>query len=342
MPEAEVRETLVRAAERRGITLDAGSLHSLLQVTGRFSAARPQPGPALKLARETLRLPRAKRAIGEHEPVSPASWRRSSAITSGLPLFVVSREATMPAPRSAPGSRSASSGSGAAIEAVMETIALFKAGLHDPHKPIGTFLFVGPTGVGKTELARALATFLFGSPSDSCDSISPSSRTTAPSSFSSATPRRRRSRPAAQSGPRAAVPGGALRRAREGALEHLGRAPAAARRGAPDDAVGRDVELRATRSSSPPPTSGPRRRRTPWASARARLTTRAKGDPDGAGAAISAGVHQSLPAPDGLSPLSAAELRSIARQEVGRVLAREGYRRARSGGRRRRRSPRSR
>ncbi len=36
-----------------------------------------------------------------------------------------------------------------------------RAGLHDPSKPIGSFLFLGPTGVGKTELAKALAEFLF-------------------------------------------------------------------------------------------------------------------------------------------------------------------------------------
>ena len=36
-----------------------------------------------------------------------------------------------------------------------------RAGLRDPHRPIGSFLFLGPTGVGKTELARALAGFLF-------------------------------------------------------------------------------------------------------------------------------------------------------------------------------------
>ncbi|MBP6256155.1 AAA family ATPase [Patescibacteria group bacterium] len=36
-----------------------------------------------------------------------------------------------------------------------------KAGLKDPHRPIGSFLFLGPTGVGKTELAKTLAEFLF-------------------------------------------------------------------------------------------------------------------------------------------------------------------------------------
>ncbi|MBP1748898.1 MAG: clpB [Deltaproteobacteria bacterium] len=48
-----------------------------------------------------------------------------------------------------------------AIEAVANTIRRARAGLQDPNKPLGSFLFLGPTGVGKTELARALAEFLF-------------------------------------------------------------------------------------------------------------------------------------------------------------------------------------
>jgi ATP-dependent Clp protease ATP-binding subunit ClpB len=48
-----------------------------------------------------------------------------------------------------------------AIEAVSSALRRSRAGLQDPDKPIGTFLFLGPTGVGKTELARALAEFMF-------------------------------------------------------------------------------------------------------------------------------------------------------------------------------------
>jgi ATP-dependent Clp protease ATP-binding subunit ClpB len=47
------------------------------------------------------------------------------------------------------------------VRAVANAIRRSRAGLSDPHRPIGTFLFLGPTGVGKTELARALAEFLF-------------------------------------------------------------------------------------------------------------------------------------------------------------------------------------
>jgi ATP-dependent Clp protease ATP-binding subunit ClpB len=48
-----------------------------------------------------------------------------------------------------------------AVEAVSAALRRSRAGLQDPDRPIGTFLFLGPTGVGKTELARALAEFMF-------------------------------------------------------------------------------------------------------------------------------------------------------------------------------------
>ncbi|HMC64523.1 MAG TPA: Clp protease N-terminal domain-containing protein, partial [Gemmataceae bacterium] len=48
-----------------------------------------------------------------------------------------------------------------AVKAVAEAVLRARSGLKDPHRPIGSFIFLGPTGVGKTELARALAEFLF-------------------------------------------------------------------------------------------------------------------------------------------------------------------------------------
>jgi ATP-dependent Clp protease ATP-binding subunit ClpC len=50
-----------------------------------------------------------------------------------------------------------------AIEAISKAVRRSRAGLKDPHRPIGSFIFLGPTGVGKTELTKALAEFIFGS-----------------------------------------------------------------------------------------------------------------------------------------------------------------------------------
>ena len=52
-------------------------------------------------------------------------------------------------------------GQNEAVTKVTEAIIRSKAGIKDPTKPIGSFLFLGPTGVGKTELAKALAESLF-------------------------------------------------------------------------------------------------------------------------------------------------------------------------------------
>ncbi len=54
-------------------------------------------------------------------------------------------------------------GQSEAIQAISKAVRRARAGLKDPRRPIGTFIFLGPTGVGKTHLAKALAEFLFGS-----------------------------------------------------------------------------------------------------------------------------------------------------------------------------------
>jgi ATP-dependent Clp protease ATP-binding subunit ClpC len=54
-------------------------------------------------------------------------------------------------------------GQGEAIQAIAKAVRRARAGLKDPRRPIGSFIFLGPTGVGKTELTKAMARFLFGS-----------------------------------------------------------------------------------------------------------------------------------------------------------------------------------
>ena len=162
---SQVDGVLERVATHQGLTLAEPCRRALVQLTSRFMPVKYQPGPALSLWRQTLDYQSQKEGVGEPEPISVGFIEKVFSIYSGLPRFVVSQETTMAVQEMRAWFKERIVGQERAIEAVVEAIALFKAGLHDPSRPIGSFLFVGPTGVGKTELARALATFIFGSAS---------------------------------------------------------------------------------------------------------------------------------------------------------------------------------
>ena len=55
-------------------------------------------------------------------------------------------------------------GQNAAVKIVTDAVKRSRVGIADPNRPIGSFLFMGPTGVGKTELSRQLAEFMFNDP----------------------------------------------------------------------------------------------------------------------------------------------------------------------------------
>lgn len=150
-------------AARLSLPLDAPSAARLLELCSHFLPAAASPGPALRLVCQVRQYLDEKRSIGEDEPVNTAFIEKVFAVYSGLPRFVVSRKEVLQVAAVRDWFRSRIIGQHDAIEAVVQMITLFKAGLHDARRPIGSFLFAGPTGVGKTELARALATFLFGS-----------------------------------------------------------------------------------------------------------------------------------------------------------------------------------
>ncbi|MCB9664608.1 MAG: AAA family ATPase [Alphaproteobacteria bacterium] len=164
LDDAQVDRVLAAAAAEVELELEPAARASLVDLTRRFLPSRPQPGPALDLLQRVRHYQEQKAGIDEPEAATPAFVERVFGIYAGLPAFVVSRSTTRSTQEIRSWFEERLVGQREAIESVVQAIALFKSGLHDPRRPLGTFLFVGPTGVGKTELARALATFLFGSP----------------------------------------------------------------------------------------------------------------------------------------------------------------------------------
>jgi ATP-dependent Clp protease ATP-binding subunit ClpA len=163
LSDEQIRSIVDSEAVHCGLTFDEGALDQLFHLCATFSSDRAGPGPMLDLLEKVRDYHDQKLAAGGDAQITPRFVEEVFAIHSGLPLFVISRTENKPASEIRDWFRQRIIGQAAAIEAVVEMIAFFKARLHDTKKPIGTFLLVGPTGVGKTELARTLAEFLFGS-----------------------------------------------------------------------------------------------------------------------------------------------------------------------------------
>ena len=95
-------------------------------------------------------------AVGEEEIADIVSmW-------TGIPVFKLTEAETKKLLRMEKELHKRVIGQQAAIEAVSKAIRRSRAGIKDPKRPTGSFIFMGPSGVGKTELARTLAEFLFG------------------------------------------------------------------------------------------------------------------------------------------------------------------------------------
>jgi ATP-dependent Clp protease ATP-binding subunit ClpC len=85
------------------------------------------------------------------------------AMWTGVPVMQIAEEESERLLKMEDELKEAIVGQEEAIEAISKAVRRARAGMKDPRRPIGSFIFLGPTGVGKTELTKALASFLFGS-----------------------------------------------------------------------------------------------------------------------------------------------------------------------------------
>ncbi len=117
-------------------------------------------------------IPELEKQVAGFEEAGDDDTMISEAVTSDHVAQVVSRWTGIPVDRMMEGEREKLLhmeemlgkrviGQSEAVKAVSTAVRRARAGLQDPNRPIGSFLFLGPTGVGKTELAKTLASFLF-------------------------------------------------------------------------------------------------------------------------------------------------------------------------------------
>ncbi|MDP1849483.1 MAG: AAA family ATPase [Solirubrobacteraceae bacterium] len=163
-PDVEAAHEILAAAARRlevnhDVRLHDEALQAALELTRRFEPYRALPGKAVRVLEEATQVAAdgADRALGR-EAVTRAFARRT-----GLPLAMLSDEIALRTSDARAFFEERVLGQPEAVEAMVDLVAVVKAGLNDGSKPLGTFFFVGPTGVGKTELSKSLAEYLFGS-----------------------------------------------------------------------------------------------------------------------------------------------------------------------------------
>ena len=160
---AILRGLRAKYAEHHGVSIGDDALSAAATLAARYIADRFMPDKAIDLIDEAS----ASVAIRDAE----ASGR--PCVTAGDVATVVTKWTGIPQATLSDSQANALLaleevlgrrviGQRHAIVAVSEAIRRARAGLHDPAKPLGSFLFVGSTGVGKTELAKALAQALFG------------------------------------------------------------------------------------------------------------------------------------------------------------------------------------
>jgi len=157
MRRRDAREVLELVATESEVDVTPEGIERLFEVAEMYMAETELPGRAISLLRR-LASADEKRSFGPRDvlrTLQDATGVPADFLDDAVPLRLETVRAFFEA---------RVMGQPAAIERVLDLVTLVKAGLADPNKPSGVLLFVGPTGVGKTELARSLAELLFGDP----------------------------------------------------------------------------------------------------------------------------------------------------------------------------------
>lgn len=145
-----------RRLARRTTPITDQALDLLDQLHRRFAGYSAYPSRPLRFLRGLLQSHAESTAMGNSEVIT------AFAAETGLPLFLLDDHVIFDTDNTAKWFEERVIGQSAAVRLIVDLLATAKAGLTRPRRPIASLLFAGPTGVGKTEMAKSLARFFFG------------------------------------------------------------------------------------------------------------------------------------------------------------------------------------
>ena len=158
-----------RLQDHHGAVITDEAIQSAVKMSVRYLPERRLPDKALDLldeacTRVTIRTVHPDTADDEKAmQVNVANIADVLSEWTGIPITELTKDEKRRLASLEDALKARVIGQDLAVQMVADSIKTARAGLNDPNRPIGVFLFLGPSGVGKTELARALAEFLFGS-----------------------------------------------------------------------------------------------------------------------------------------------------------------------------------
>lgn len=141
-----------------GLTCDPALLQDCVDLARHYFSSRALPGSALDLLRST----RTRVTAAGATTITRADVIDTLATLTGLPRSVLDDREGLDSTSIRDYFDARVMGQPEAVQCLIDRVAMLKAGLTDPNRPVGVFLFAGPTGTGKTEVAKTLATYLFG------------------------------------------------------------------------------------------------------------------------------------------------------------------------------------
>ena len=141
--------------------MENDALETVVRLHDRFATYSVAPGRHLRFVSNLLDDALAKRDAGKPE-LHTRQVNEAFSAETGLPLFILDDAEPYDLGRTENWFSQRVVGQPEAVKQVSDLIAITKARMSRPSKPIGAMLFIGPTGVGKTEMAKALASHLFG------------------------------------------------------------------------------------------------------------------------------------------------------------------------------------
>lgn len=146
------------ALQQQNITIQPDALKLAWRILHRYYPYEQFPGKGVRFLSRCV----GDAVISESTTITPADVVRQFVHQTGFPEMFLRDDMLMETEELARFFQQRIKGQEAAIQRLCRIIKVFKTGLNNPHKPIANLLFAGPTGVGKTAAAKALADYFFG------------------------------------------------------------------------------------------------------------------------------------------------------------------------------------